>query len=239
MRRTDRLFQIVQLIRGRRLTTAAFLAERLEVSDRTIYRAVADLQHQGVPIEGEAGVGYRLGQGFDLPPLMFTVDEARALVASVRMAQVWQDPALAQAAQVALGKILSALPAASRAAAQSMAIYAPPIGLDPSVQATLQTLREAAQEHRKVNVQYKDASDRLTLRILRPLGCFYWGKVWTLAAWCEARGGFRSFRLDRMVSVCPIGGKNGQFKDEPGMRLADYLRSAAPAGIQGKLEGTS
>ncbi len=239
MRRTDRLFQILQLIRGRRLTTAAFLAKRLEVSERTIYRAVADLQHQGVPIEGEAGVGYRLGQGFDMPPLMFTVDEARALVASVRMAQVWQDPALAQASQVALGKILSALPAASRVAAQSMAIYAPPIGLDPLVQETLQTLREAAQAHRKVNVQYRDASDHLTLRILRPLGCFYWGKVWTLAAWCEVRDGFRSFRLDRIASVLPIEGKDGQFKDEPGKRLADYLRSTAPAGVQERLDGTS
>ena len=208
MRRTDRLFQIVQLIRGRRITTAAFLAKRLEVSERTIYRAVADLQHQGVPIEGESGVGYRLGQGFDMPPLMFTVDEARALVASVRMAQVWQDPALAQASQVALGKILSALPAASRVAAQSMAVYAPPIGLDTLLQVTLQTLREAAQAHRKVNVQYMDASDRLTLRILRPLGCFFWGKVWTLAAWCEVRDGFRSFRLDRIASVVQIDGKD-------------------------------
>jgi biotin operon repressor len=111
MRRADRLFQIVQLIRGRRLSTAAYLAQRLEVSERTVYRDIADLQHQGVPIEGEAGVGYRLGVGFDLPPLMFTEDEARALVASVRMAQVWQDPALAQASLVALGKILSVLPA--------------------------------------------------------------------------------------------------------------------------------
>ncbi len=239
MRRTDRLFQIVQLIRGRRLTTAAFLARRLEVSERTIYRAVADLQHQGVPIEGEAGVGYRLGQGFDMPPLMFTADEARALVASVRMAQVWHDPALAQASQVALGKILSALPAASRLAAQSMAVYAPPIGLDPLAQTTLQTLREAAQAHRKVNVQYRDASERLTLRILRPLGCFYWGKVWTLAAWCEVRDGFRSFRLDRIVSVWLVDDKDGQFKDEPGKRLADYLRSTAPAGVQEKLDGTS
>ena len=238
MRRIDRLFQIVQLIRGRRLSTAAFLAKRLEVSERTIYRAVADLQHQGVPIEGKAGVGYRLGQGFDMPPLMFTVAEAQALVASVRMAQVWQDPALAQASQVALGKIVSALPAASRAAAQSMAVYAPPIGLDPTVQASLQTLREAAQAHRKVKVQYKDASDRVTLRVVRPLGCFYWGKVWTLAAWCEARDGFRSFRVDRMAAVLPIDGQGAQFQDEPGKRLADFLRTAAPAGIQQKLDGT-
>ena len=87
MRRADRLFQIVQLIRGRRLSTAAFLAERLEVSQRTIYRDVADLQHQGVPIEGEAGVGYRLGAGFELPPLMFSQGEANALVAAARLAQ--------------------------------------------------------------------------------------------------------------------------------------------------------
>jgi predicted DNA-binding transcriptional regulator YafY len=239
MRRADRLFHIVQLIRGRRLTTAAFLAQRLEVSARTVYRDVADLQHQGVPIEGEAGVGYRLGQGFDLPPLMFTLDEARALVASVRMAQVWQDPALAQASQVALGKILSVLPTAARAAAQSMAIYAPPVGLDPSVQTTLQTLREATQTHHKVQVDYKDATDQLTQRILRPLGCFYWGKVWTLAAWCETRHGFRSFRLDRITSLQALEGKAGQFQDEPGKRLADYLRDAAPAGIQDKLDGTT
>jgi len=239
MRRADRLFQIVQLIRGRRLTTAAFLAKRLEVSQRTIYRAVSDLQHQGVPIEGEAGVGYRLGPGFDMPPLMFTADEARALVASVRMAQVWQDPVLAQLSQVALGKILSALPVASRIAAQSMAVYAPPIGLDPAVQSVLQTLRESAQSHRKVNVQYRDASDRLTLRILRPLGCFYWGKVWTLAAWCEVRDGFRSFRVDRIMSVLPVEGKDGLFQDEAGKRLTDYLRSAAPTDILEKLDGTS
>jgi predicted DNA-binding transcriptional regulator YafY len=106
MRRADRLFQIVQLIRGRRLTTAAYLATRLEVSGRTVYRDVADLQQQGVPIKGEAGVGYRLGPGFDLPPLMFTPEEAGALLASVRMAQIWQDPALAAASTTALGKIL-------------------------------------------------------------------------------------------------------------------------------------
>ena len=239
MRRADRLFHIVQLIRGRRLTTAAFLAQRLEVSARTVYRDVADLQHQGVPIEGEAGVGYRLGQGFDLPPLMFTLDEARALVASVRMAQVWQDPALAQASQVALGKILSVLPAAARAAALSMAIYAPPVGLDPSVQATLQTLREATQTRHKVQIDYSDATGQLTQRILRPLECFYWGTVWTLAAWCEARHGFRSFRLDRMSHLQVLEGKAGQFKDEPGKRLADYLRQAAPPGIQNKLDGTT
>jgi predicted DNA-binding transcriptional regulator YafY len=236
MRRADRLFQIVQLIRGRRLTTAAFLAQRLEVSERTVYRDVADLQHQGVPIEGEAGVGYRLGQGFDLPPLMFTVDEARALVASVRMAQVWQDPVLAQNAQMALGKILSVLPVAARVAAQSMAVYAPPVGLEPAVQATLQTLREAAQAHCKVQVDYRDAGDQASQRTLRPLGCFYWGKVWTLAAWCEARQDFRSFRLDRMERIELLQSAAGRFADEPGKTLADYLRQVAPPEAVARLQ---
>jgi predicted DNA-binding transcriptional regulator YafY len=236
MRRADRLFQIVQIIRGRRLTTAAQLAQRLEVSERTVYRDVADLQHQGVPIEGEAGVGYRLGQGFDLPPLMFSADEARALVASVRMAQVWQDPALAQASQVALGKILSVLPPAARAAAQSMAVYAPPLGLDPAVQAVLQTLREAAQARHKVRVDYQDASGSLSQRTLRPLGCFYWGKVWTLAAWCETRQDFRSFRLDRIAQVELLQDAKRHFVDEAGKTLADYLRGAAPAGAVAYLQ---
>ena len=125
MRRADRLFQLVQLIRGRRLSTAAYLADRLAVTSRTIYRDVADLQHQGVPIEGEAGVGYRLGAGFDLPPLMFTQIEAKALVPAVRIAQIGLDADLAHQAEAALSKILSVLPAAARAAAESQAVYAP------------------------------------------------------------------------------------------------------------------
>jgi predicted DNA-binding transcriptional regulator YafY len=120
-----------------------------------------------------------------------------------------------------------------------MAIYAPPIGLEPSVQAHLQTLREAAQDRRRLKVQYRDAKEEVTERILRPLGCFYWGKVWTLAAWCETRNDFRSFRLDRMQEIQTIEGKSAQFKDEVGKTLADYLRSTAPPRIQDALDGTA
>ena len=223
MRRADRLFQIVQLIRGRRLTTAAFLAGRLEVSERTVYRDVADLQHQGVPIEGEAGVGYRLGAGFDLPPLMFSEGEARALVAATRLAQSWLDPALAGQAGQALGKILSVLPAPVRAAAESMALYAPAFAVEPATQQRLQSLREAVQLRQRLDIDYEDGAGQHSRRRIRPLGCFFWGKVWTLAAWCESRSAFRSFRIDRVHAITPEG---GAFRDESGKTLAEFLRQA-------------
>ena len=221
MRRADRRFQIVQLIRGRRLTTAAFLAQRLEVSERTVYRDVADLQSQGVPIEGEAGIGYRLGAGFELPPLMFTQDEARALVAAARLAQSWLDPSMAGDVEGALGKILSVLPPAARASAESLALYAPGMFLDDAARQRLQTLREAVQSRHKLRLDYRDVQDASSQRTVRPLGCFYWGKVWTLAAWCEMRGDFRSFRIDRIDAVQVL---DERFADEPGKTLAELLR---------------
>jgi predicted DNA-binding transcriptional regulator YafY len=153
------------------------------------------------------------------------------------MAQVWQDPALAQASQVALGKILSVLPLAARVAAQSMAIYAPALGLEPAVQAILQTLREATQAQRKLQFDYTDATGTHSQRTVRPLGCFYWGSVWTLAAWCESRADFRSFRLDRMRGLVEPPGAAGRFNDEPGKTLADYLRRAAPPRVPEQLSG--
>ncbi|MFT4267562.1 MAG: YafY family protein [Xenophilus sp.] len=221
MRRADRLFQIVQLIRGRRLTTAALLAQRLEVSERTVYRDIADLQHQGVPIEGEAGIGYRLGAGFELPPLMFTQDEARALVAAARLAQSWVDTAMADDIESALGKILSVLPPAARVSAEALALYAPAIAMDDTTRLRLQALREAVQARQKLRLDYRDANDAASQRVVRPLGCFYWGKVWTLSAWCELRNDFRGFRIDRIAAVAVL---DEHFRDEPGKTLADLLR---------------
>ncbi|MDW5441005.1 YafY family protein [Polaromonas sp. SM01] len=221
MRRADRLFQLVQLIRGRRLSTAAYLAGRLTVSARTVYRDIAELQQQGVPLEGEAGVGYRLGAGFALPPLMFTQEEAKALVASVRLAQIGLDAGLSRAADDALGKILSVLPAAARAAAESLAVYAPLIALDVTHQQRLQQLREALQAQHKVRLDYCDPRGKTSQRTIRPLGCFFWGKVWTLAAWCETRCDFRSFRVDRIQSLTVL---EAGFQQEAGKTLADFLR---------------
>ncbi len=225
MRRADRLFQLVQLIRSRRLSTAAYLASCLEVSERTVYRDIADLMLQCVPIEGEAGVGYRFGAGFDLPPMMFRAEEAKALVAAVRLAQPWLDASLASAAESALGKLLSALPSASRAAAESLALYTAPAdfyGLPAQDGANLRLLREAVPAQRRVALVYVDAKETHSQRLVRPLGCFYWGRVWTLAAWCEMREDFRSFRVDRIKS---LEVSEDRFRIESGKTLADFLRT--------------
>jgi predicted DNA-binding transcriptional regulator YafY len=177
MRRAHRLFQIVQLIRGRRLTMAAFLAQRLEVSARTVYRDIAHLQHQGVPIDGEAGTGCRMGAGFDVPPLMFTRGEAGALVAVARLARRWVDPALANDIESALGEVLSVLPREARASAEAMALHAPAPGLDIAARASLRKLREAAQSRHRLRLTYRTADAAVSQRTVRPLGCFYWGAV--------------------------------------------------------------
>lgn len=222
MRRADRLFQLVQLVRGRRLTTAEWLAERLEISLRTVYRDVADLQQQGVPIEGEAGVGYRMRAGFDLPPLMFSTGEAKALVACARLAQPRLDTELARDADSALSKILAVLPAAARAAAEGMAVYAIDVaGTDLATRQRLQVLREAFEARRVLTLDYDSLDNVRSQRRVRPLGVFFWDAVWTLAAWCELRNDFRSFRVDRIVDVAVL---DERFRDEAGKTLADLFR---------------
>jgi predicted DNA-binding transcriptional regulator YafY len=221
MRRADRLFQLVQLVRGRRLTTAEWLAERLEVSLRTVYRDVADLQSQGVPIEGEAGVGYRMRAGFNLPPLMFTTGQAKALVACVRLAQPRLDTALARDADDALSKILAVLPPAARAAAESLAVYAPAVRSDDGERERLRLLREATEARRVVQLDYESLQGAASQRRVRPLGVFYWDHVWTLASWCELRRDFRNFRVDHIRGLHDTG---ESFRDEPGKTLADLLR---------------
>jgi predicted DNA-binding transcriptional regulator YafY len=225
MRRADRLFQLLQLIRGRRLSTAAWLAGRMEVSVRTIYRDVADLQAQGVPIEGEAGVGYRVAADYSLPPLMFTPDQAQALLACVRIARPRLDPALAGHADDALSKILSILPAQARAAADRLPVLVPQRldtdTLNPTVLGHLGALRQAIDQRHKVHLMYADAQGQPSARLLRPLACLHWDSSWTLSAWCELRQDFRQFRLDR---IGELRVSDERFRDEPGKTLADLFR---------------
>jgi predicted DNA-binding transcriptional regulator YafY len=202
MRRADRLFQIVQYLRGGRLTTAAQLAEKLEVSERTIYRDIADLIGSGVPVEGEAGVGYVMRAGYDLPPLMFTQEEIVALVAGARLIRAWGGLEMASAAEEALVKINAVLPDAARAQSERVQIHAMHFGeLSEATRRALDRIEAAVNGRVMLDVDYADEEGAATTRQMRPLGLFFWGKVWTLVAWCELRQDFRSFRVDRMAAI--------------------------------------
>ncbi len=200
MRRADRLFRLVQLLRKHRIVTAATLAEELEVSVRTVYRDVRDLELSGVPIEGEAGVGYRLARGYELPPMTFTPDELESLVLGVRMVRAWSDPELATAAASALEKVEAVLPRPLRQLLGNTALFAPgrPWRDPPS---HLGILRRAIARHRKVAFHYQRADGQSSQRVVRPLALYCWGSVWSMGAWCEFREDWRIFRPDRMQRV--------------------------------------
>lgn len=231
MRRADRLFQIVQYLRGGRLVTAAMLGERLEVSDRTIYRDIADLQSTGVPIDGEAGVGYVLRSGYDLPPLMFTREEIVSLVAGIRMVKSWGGISMARAAAEALVKIELVLPEAERRRVAQASVFAPPMELTDDVRELIDLIERAIEARDILRFGYEDQRSARTDRNVHPLGLWFWGKVWTLVAWCETRNDFRMFRLDRTVGLVVTG---RQFTPSPARSLAECLRQyEARYGPQG------
>lgn len=223
MRRADRLFQIVHHLRGRRLTTAAQLASWLEVSERTVYRDIRDLSISGVPVEGEAGVGYRLSSGFDLPPIMFTMDEIEALVAGARMIEAWGGSALGSHVRSALSKIALALPKVRREEIDRTRLFAPGFHIPPGAAAGLETARQAIVQRRKLYLDYTDSAQRASRRILHPLALYFWGTTWSLVAWCESRNDFRNFRLDRIRSLEISAEK---FEEVPGRTLDDFVKKA-------------
>ncbi|HCP82748.1 MAG TPA: DNA-binding transcriptional regulator [Octadecabacter sp.] len=222
MRRADRLFQIVQYLRGGRLLTAQMLAERLEVTKRTVYRDVADLIGSGVPIEGEAGVGYVMRAGYDLPPLMFNSEEIVALVAGARMIRAWGGASMAAAAEEALVKIEAVLPDDARAKAAAVPVHAFTMhNMTDDVRARIDRIETAADGRIRLELDYADQHGVSSLRVIRPLGLWFWGKVWTVVGWCELRDDFRMFRLDRIKGMQEIG----PFKVEKGQSLRDFFAS--------------
>jgi predicted DNA-binding transcriptional regulator YafY len=224
MRRADRLFQIIQLLRSDRVTTAARLAERLEVSERTVYRDIRDLVASGVPIEGEAGVGYLMGRGFELPPLMFTGEEIEALVLGARFVESWADPGLVKAADSALAKVEAVLTDRLKSRLQESALYSIRYDSSEASAEGLAWLRHAVREKRKVRFAYVREDGERSERTVRPLCLAFMAPTWMLSAWCEHRAAFRTFRVDRMESLDLL---EETFPDEPGRRLEDFLRMMA------------
>lgn len=200
MRKSERLFKLVTLLQGRRTAiTAQALADELGVAVRTVYRDVQALTLSNVPVDGEAGVGYRLRAGFDLPPLMFQSDEITALLVGSRMVQAWTDPDLALAAKQAEAKILAVLSPAMLNAVSRLPYRIPTY--ESAVSGTHGLLRKACEMRQKASITYRDMNGQDSIRTLWPLGMVGWGDRWTLLAWCEKRDAYRNFRFDRIQNI--------------------------------------
>ncbi|USH03593.1 YafY family transcriptional regulator [Grimontia kaedaensis] len=206
MSKSERLFELLTLLRSKRYAvTAKALAEELNVSERTIYRDIQSLQLSGVPIEGEAGIGYLLGKGSHLPPLMFTEEEIMALELGMRMVRAWSDRSLASATDSASRKIRSVLPEHLKAQIDALPLAVPAFHVETECAVYGELLREATSEKHKTKIKYQTGEGKYSERVIHPLGQVYWGKVWTLVAWCELRDDYRSFRIDRIQSIEVLG----------------------------------
>ena len=206
MRRADRLMQIIQILRrARNPITALRIAEELEVTPRTIYRDIASLMANGVPVRGEAGIGYVLGEGFDLPPLMFTADELEALILGARLVEVQGDKELAVAARDAVAKIGAVVPRSLRPILLDAPLIAPDYSGPTPETIDSGALRRAVRDAMKLKLDYIDENGNNTLRTVWPVALGYHDHKRILIAHCELRGDFRHFRTDRMRQAIVLG----------------------------------
>ena len=223
MRRADRLFQIIQILRrSRRPITADAMALELETSKRTVYRDIADLMAQRVPIRGEAGIGYILDSGYDLPPLMLTPDEIEAAVLGAQWVASRGDPALARAAKDLIAKIGVAVPERLRPYVLEPASGAPP-NINAKVDA-IDMARVRAHIHagRKIKLSYRDEEGLETDRVIWPITIGYRDTTRMIVAWCELRLDFRSFRTDRVSGAEFL---DDRYPDRPAVLRAKWRRA--------------
>jgi predicted DNA-binding transcriptional regulator YafY len=221
MRRADRLFDVIQVLRtAKKPVTASALAEELEVTVRTIYRDVATLQARRVPIEGAPGLGYVLRKGFDLPPLMFTVDEIEAITVGAKLVRRLRDSELQHAAGRVLDKVKVVVPESLRAHMAEAPFYvsrgdaAEPRGVDVA------QVRAAIRDRRKIRLSYLDEKGHRTRRTIWPLAMAYYVDVSLIGAWCELRKDFRNFRVERITASRVLAAR---FQDHNGKLLAEWL----------------
>lgn len=226
MRRSDRLFELIGLIRDGRLHKAADLARRLEVSPRTLYRDMATLQASGLPIEGERGVGYILRAPIALAPVALNEAERAAFRLAIALLGGGADPVTAGAAASLARKLSQAGGGVPEIPGEAIYVHGSEIlrrGM-----AWIAPLRAAISGRERLAIRYLSLGGEESSRIIRPLQLEFWGQVWTCGAWCELRRDFRVFRLDRIAELGPEGSR---FPEEPGRGLAEYrARIAAQAG---------
>jgi predicted DNA-binding transcriptional regulator YafY len=225
--RSVRLLALLQALRGRRRpVTAAWLAGELEVSERTIYRDMAELIAQGAPISGEAGVGYVLGPGLFLPPLMLSVDETEAVLLGLRYVDQRGDTVLKTAAEAALAKIGAVLSPDAQASLNLPTVMPGPPPAFPESVASPEELRGAIRAQTRLDIAYEDERGARTRRVIWPIQLGFLDRVRIIAAWCELRGDFRTFRLDRIRSMAALDRYPGR-RAELMRRLRAHLETMA------------
>ena len=201
MRRSDRLFDIIQHLRtATGPVTAATIARELEVTPRTIYRDIATLQARRVPIDGAAGIGYVLRKSFDLPPLMFTADEVEAIAIGARLVRRLRDTKLQEAADSVFSKVTVVLPEALRRQLTETPVYVSPGDTVEPQGVDLADVRSAIRDSRKLHIAYVDEKGRRTNRTVWPIAMAYYVDVTLVGAWCELRNGYRNFHVERIQS---------------------------------------
>jgi len=220
MRRNDRLYELIQILRDGRLHRAQNLADKLKVSVRTIYRDMDALIASGVPVQGERGIGYMMTAAITLPPLNLTMTELEAFHLGMDVVSKGKDADLALAAKSLVEKFDVVLPEDRSAPATGWGFSAASLKDTGKGFEHMPVLRAAVRMQHKVQASYRNDAGKLTERVLRPLQLEYWGRVWTLISWCELRDAFRVFRVDRMQQVTVLP---SQFGDEEGKTLSDYL----------------
>jgi predicted DNA-binding transcriptional regulator YafY len=220
MRRTDRLFNLIQILRDGRLHRAQDIADRLKMSLRTIYRDMDTLIASGVPIEGARGLGYMATAAITLPPLNLSLTELEALHLGMAIVGAAADEELQKAALSLSAKIDAVLPEDRRTAPASFGFAVYPFADAANGFRHMPALRAAIRARQKLELSYRNAASELTNRVVRPLQLEYWGRVWTVTVWCELRSDFRVFRVDKIESIKVLA---QLFIDEPGKSLMDYL----------------
>ena len=221
MRRADRLFQIVSFLQGRRLAiTAQAIADEFDISVRTVYRDIQDLITTGVPISGEAGVGYILDKAYFLPPMSLDVGELEALMLGASMVSSWTDGPMETSAKSLILKIKNVLNDRDRETFSGIALFAPPSRAKLPWSVEFSFLRQAVRHKEKLQLAYADEAGVPSERIVRPLALVFIGPVWMMVSWCELRNDFRNFRLDRMQDATGMG---ATFIDTPKTSLKAYL----------------
>lgn len=229
MRRADRLFQIVQLLRrSKQPLTADAIASELEISKRSVYRDIASLMSQRVPIRGEAGVGYVMEKGFDLPPLMLTPDEIEAIVLGAQWVAGHGDTVLARAALDVRAKIAAVVPERLRPLVLDSGVATPPAWIERPDTIDMASLRASIRTGQKVALRYRDEKGAVTERVVWPVAVGYTEITRMLIAWCELRTDFRSFRTDRVVSATFL---DERYPDSPAALRAKW-RKTLPAEIE-------